>query len=45
MEFFWPVELLKYQYKKHIDEYITHVLGHEGKNSLFSYLKQKGFAS
>lgn len=28
MELIWPVEQLKYLYKKHIDEYITHVLGH-----------------
>jgi secreted Zn-dependent insulinase-like peptidase len=45
MEFFWAVENLKYVYKKHVSEYITHVLGHEGKNSLFSHLKMKGYAS
>jgi hypothetical protein len=30
MEFFWVVDPLRELYKKHIDEYLGHVLGHEG---------------
>lgn len=32
-------------YKKHISDYISHVAGHEGKNSLLSILKMKKYAS
>ena len=45
MEFFWLVEPLKGQYKKHLDEYISHILGHEGEQSLLYMLKRNGMAS
>lgn len=45
MEFFFVLSHLRYAYKKHIGDYITHVLGHEGKNSLLSILKGKQYAA
>jgi secreted Zn-dependent insulinase-like peptidase len=45
MEYFWVVEYLKPYYKKHVSDYISHVVGHEGKNSLLSILKMKKYAS
>ena len=41
MEYFFVLENLRPLYKKHISDYLTHVLGHEGKNSLLSILKEK----
>lgn len=32
-------------YKWHPEEYITHVIGHEGKNSLLSLLKDRDWAT
>lgn len=45
MEYFWVTEYLKPHYKKHLSDYITHVIGHEGKNSLLSILKFQKYAS
>lgn len=45
MEYFWVIQYLKPHYKKHLSDYITHVAGHEGKNSLLSILKLKKYAS
>jgi len=45
MEFIWVVEELRPLFKHHIDEYLVHILGHEGENSIFEVLKQEGFAS
>lgn len=33
------------QYRSKADEYISHLVGHEGKGSLLSALKAKGWAS
>ena len=40
----WPCPATKdlYDFKPH--RYLSHLLGHEGKNSLLSYLKEKGLA-
>lgn len=40
----WPCPSTRelYDYKPH--RYLSHLLGHEGKNSLLSYLKAKGLA-
>lgn len=43
--FKWPVDFLPYYYQSHVSDYISHVLGHEGKNSLLSYLKKKNYVS
>lgn len=45
MEFFWLMEELRPLFRNHFDEYIVHVLGHEGENSLLDLLKEHGFAS
>lgn len=45
MEFFWVIEDIRPYYKQHPEKYITHVLGHEGTNSLLSILKLKDYAS
>ena len=45
MEFFWFVDSFKPFYKNHPGDYISHVIGHEGKNSLLSILKQKDWAN
>ena len=45
MEFFWVVDSVKPFYKHHPHDYICHVLGHEGKNSLLSILKEKDWAN
>jgi secreted Zn-dependent insulinase-like peptidase len=39
------VQPLRAHYRSHPDKYITHVLGHEGKHSLLSLLKQREWAS
>lgn len=44
MEFFWIIESTRPHYHLHPDKYITHVLGHEGKNSLLSLLKRNDYA-
>ena len=45
MEFFWAVDPLRPHHKHHPEKYITHVLGHEGKHSLLSLLKEREYAS
>lgn len=44
LSFSFPVENNTAEYKDKSDEYIGHLLGHEGKGSLLDYLKQKGWA-
>ena len=45
MEFFWAIDSCRPFYKSHPEEYISHVIGHEGKNSLLSLLKAKDWAN
>lgn len=44
LELSFPVALNPGEYTDKSDEYIGHLLGHEGKGSLLDYLKQKGWA-
>lgn len=41
----WPLPSLKEHYKKHPTHYMGHIIGHEGKGSLFSYLRAQGWAN
>jgi insulysin len=45
MEFFWIVDPLRPHYRHHPEKYLTHILGHEGKHSLLSILKEHEYAS
>lgn len=45
LTFYWPVDFLPNYYQFHVSDYISHVLGHEGTNSLFSYLKRRSYVS
>jgi insulysin len=45
MEFFWAVDSVKPYRQLHPEDYIIHVIGHEGKNSLLALLKAKDWAS
>lgn len=45
MEFFWLVQNLRPLYLIHPEKYISHILGHEGENSLMSIFKRKDYAS
>ena len=45
MECFFVLQSLRTLYKKHISDYITHVIGHEGAHSLLSILKARQYAS
>jgi secreted Zn-dependent insulinase-like peptidase len=45
MEFFWVADSVRPFYQWHPERYVTHVIGHEGKNSLLSLLKAKDWAS
>lgn len=45
MEFFWMADNCRPFYHWHPEKYITHVIGHEGKNSLLSLLKARDWAS
>lgn len=40
----WPLPVLTNHYKSQPLHYIGHILGHEGKGSLFSYLRGQGWA-
>jgi len=44
LEFIWVVDSLHMHYKNPPAKYITHLIGHEGENSLLSYLMDEGLA-
>lgn len=45
IEFIWIVEYLQPNYKGKIGDLISHFLGHEGENSLGSFLIDEGLAN
>ena len=45
LEMEWVLSLKKEQYKNHPCKYVAHLLGHEGKGSLFSFLMKEGLAT
>lgn len=45
LELSWSLPCLHKEYLKKPEDYISHLMGHEGKGSLLSYLKAKGWAS
>lgn len=44
LAFEWYIENVRPYYKENPTQYITSLIGHEGKNSLLSYLKDEGLA-
>jgi insulysin len=44
LEMLWILPNLEKEYKTKPLEYFSHLFGHEGENSLLSYLKQEDFA-
>lgn len=44
LEFVWIIEDLEPHYKNNPGRYISHLLGHEGPNSILSYLMDEGLA-
>jgi len=40
----WILPQCEAEYKSQPLSYLSHLLGHEGENSLLSYLKQEGYA-
>jgi insulysin len=45
VELVWPMRSLKGFHEEHPNSYISHLVGHEGKGSLLSLLKEKGWAN
>ncbi|XP_020276491.1 nardilysin-like isoform X4 [Asparagus officinalis] len=45
LELSWSLPCLHKEYLKKPEDYISHLMGHEGRGSLLSYLKAKGWAS
>jgi len=45
LEFAWILENLEPHYRNNPASYISHLVGHEGPNSLLSYLIDQGFAT
>jgi insulysin len=41
---FWILPLCQNEWKSKPLDYFSHLIGHEGENSLLSYLKQQGLA-
>ncbi|PON37676.1 S-ribosylhomocysteinase (LuxS) [Parasponia andersonii] len=41
----WPLPCLSQEYLKKPEDYIAHILGHEGRGSLLSFFKAKGWAT
>ncbi|CAH8251408.1 unnamed protein product [Arabidopsis lyrata] len=41
----WTLPPLRYAYVKKPEDYLAHLLGHEGRGSLHSFLKAKGWAT
>jgi insulysin len=44
LRFFWTLPICQDEWKSKPLHIISHLLGHEGENSLLSYLKQRGLA-
>jgi insulysin len=44
LKFFWTLPLCQEDWKSKPLSIISHLVGHEGENSLLSYLKQRGLA-
>ncbi len=40
----FPIFNLRHHWREHPEQYISHLVGHEGQGSLLSYLKQQGWA-
>jgi insulysin len=45
VELVWPMRPIKGFHEEHPNSYISHLIGHEGKGSLLSHLKEKGWAN
>ncbi|KAI4373362.1 hypothetical protein MLD38_011493 [Melastoma candidum] len=45
LELAWPLPCLRQNYLKKAEDYLAHVLGHEGRGSLHSFFKSKGWAT
>lgn len=45
LEMEWILNLKKEHYKNHPCKYVAHLLGHEGRGSLLSYLMKEGLAT
>lgn len=45
LEVYWNLPYLQSEYKSAPLGYFSHLIGHEGENSLLSYLKQEDYAS
>ena len=41
----WILKLKKKHYRNHPGKYVTHLIGHEGKGSLLSFLTKEGLAT
>ena len=44
IEFYWTLPNYRSEYMSNPLSYFSHLIGHEGENSLLSYLKQSGYA-
>ena len=44
IDLYWDMPYLKNEYKSNPLSYYTHLIGHEGENSLLSYLKAEDYA-
>lgn len=44
LQVFWVLPFVSKEYKTKPLQYWGHMFGHEGKNSLLSYLKKEGYA-
>ncbi|KAI4368936.1 hypothetical protein MLD38_017436 [Melastoma candidum] len=45
LELTWALPCLRQNYLKKAEDYLAHVLGHEGRGSLHSFFKSKGWAT
>ena len=45
IEVMWPIQPIKEYYTVKPDRYLSHLIGHEGKGSLLSLLKDRGWAN
>lgn len=45
LQILWNVPSMEKYYKCNPEKYISHLLGHEGKGSIFAYLKRIGYAT
>ena len=44
LELYWTLPYLQSEYKSNPLSYFSHLIGHEGENSLLSYLKKEDYA-